>query len=168
MPFNLLKTYNALLELGAFNEHQRRQSLMGVFDRDFTNNPNLTFMEKQITPTPVDGAIEMATLYTHLTTVVVDKQTKRREYDNHRSVRLHWVRYHIDCNKQDEILHFSIKEPEGIRTYIYDVTEKYVVILEPLRNGTAYYLITAYHLTGKDAKRNKILKKYKRRLDEIR
>ncbi len=140
---------------------------MRVFDRDFTNNPNLSFRNKPITPTPVDGAIEMATLYTHLTTTMVDKVTRAREYDNHRSVRLHWVRFHIDCNKPDDMLHFSVSEPEGIRTYIYDIAEKYVVILEPKTNKNVYYLITAYHLTGKDAMRDKIMKKYKRRLNEI-
>lgn len=49
------------------------------------------------------------------------------------------------------MLVFSVKEPEGIRTYIYDKDEKYVIILEPLRNGTQYYLLTTYYLTGKDA-----------------
>lgn len=65
------------------------------------------------------------------------------------------------------MLHFSVREPAGVRTYIYDKNEKYVVILEPLRRVDEYYLLTAYHLTGKDAKRNKILKKYKRKLDEL-
>lgn len=166
MPFNLLKKYNELLELGALNEFQRKQSLIRLFDRDFTNNPNLSFKGKAITPTPIDGDIKMSTLFTHLTTEVVDRATKKREFDRYRSVRLHWVRFHIDCQKKDDVIHFSVKEPEGIRTYIYDITEKYVVILEPLRNIDAYYLITAYHLSGKDAKRDKILKKHKRRLKD--
>jgi hypothetical protein len=167
MPFNLLKTYNQLLELAGFNEHQRRQSLMGIFDRDFTNNPNLRFRNIQITPTPQDGAIEMATLFTHLTTVIVDKATRAREFDIHRSLRLHWVRFHIDCRKQEGMLHFSVKEPEGIRTYIYDISEKYVVVLEPKPAQNVYFLLTAYHLQGKDSQRDKILRKYKRRLNEI-
>jgi len=65
------------------------------------------------------------------------------------------------------MLFFSVKEPEGVRTYIYDTDEKYVIILEPLRNINQYYLLTAYHLMGKDAKRDKILNKYKRKLDEV-
>ena len=77
------------------------------------------------------------------------------------------MKFHIDESKDDDVLQFSVKEPEGVRTYIYDKTEKYVVVLEPLRKVNEYYLLTAYHLTGKDAKRNKILKKYKRKLNEI-
>ncbi len=53
---------------------------------------------------------------------------------------------------------FSVKEPDGVRTYIYDKDEKYVIVLEPKHNNTIYYLLTAYHLRGKDAQRNKILK----------
>lgn len=167
MPFNLLKTYNQLLELAGFNEHQRRQSLLRIFERDFTNNPNLRFRNIQIIPTPQDGAIEMDTLFTHLTTVMVDKATRTREFDIQRSLRLHWVRFHIDCRKQEDMLHFSVKEPEGIRTYIYDIPEKYVVVLEPKPALNVYFLLTAYHLQGKDSQRDKILKKYKRRLNEI-
>jgi len=167
MPLNQLKTYNHLLDLAGFNEHQRRQSLMGIFDRDFTNNPNLQFRNIQITPTPQDGAIEMATLFTHLTTVIIDRASRAREFDIHRSLRLHWVRFHIDCGKQEDILHFSVKEPQGVRTYIYDIPEKYVVVLEPKPTQNVYFLLTAYHLQGKDSQRNKILKKYKRRLNEI-
>lgn len=167
MPLNLLKKYNSLLDIGALSVYHRKQSLLLVFDRDITNNPNFKFMNKQITPTPADGVIKMETLYTHLTTVMVDKVMRKREFDVHRSCRLHWVRHHIDQNKSDNMLLFSVNEPEGNRTYLYDRDEKYVIILEPLRYINAYYLITAYHLTGKDAKRDKIVKKYKRRLDEV-
>lgn len=167
MPLNLLKKYNHLLEFGAYNEYQRKQSLRAVFDRDITNNTNFKFNSKAIQPTPKDGVIKMDTLYTHLTTVITDYKTKKREFDRYRSERLHWVKFHIDGKKEDDVLHFSVKEPEGIRTYIYDKAEKYVIVLEPLRKVEAYYLLTAYHLHGKDAKRNKILKKYKRRLNEL-
>ena len=51
------------------------------------------------------------------------------------------------------MLCFSVKEPEGIRTYIYDKNEKYVIVLEPKHKNTIYYLLTAYHLRGKDAKK---------------
>lgn len=167
MPFNLLKIYNTLLELGAYNEFQRKQSLQAVFDRDFTNNPNLRFRQKPIQPTTKNGEIPMATLFTHLTTVITDKATRKRTFEADRSMRLHWVRFHIDEKKIDDVLHFSVLEPEGIRTYIYDKVEKYVVVLEPLKKVDAYYLLTAYHLTGKDAKRDKLLQKYKRRMNEI-
>jgi len=110
----------------------------------------------------------MQTLFTHLTTVMTDKSTRHREFDRYRSQRLHWLKFHIDESKPNNILHFSVKEPDGIRTYIYDKDEKYVIILQPLRKVNEYYLLTAYHLLGKDAKRNKILKKYnKRRLPDL-
>ncbi len=166
MPLNLLKKYNELLDLGAYSVGQRNKSLLAVFKRDIANNTNFTFNNKKIKPTPQeDGQVKMEILFTHLTTVMKDKIDRKRIFDIHRSVRLHWIKHHIDYNKKKEVLHFSVKEPEGIRTYIYDIDEKYVIILEPLRNGKEYYLITAYYLRGKDAKRNKILKKYKRKLD---
>lgn len=168
MPLNLIKKYNDLLDIGAYSEYQRKKSLSAIFERDIATNQNFTFNGKAITPTPQkDGQIKMDLLFFHLTTVMVDKVKRNRVFDLHRSVRLHWVKHHIDYRKKENILHFSIKEPEGIRTYIYDIDEKYVIILEPLRNGVEYYLITAYHLRGKDAKRNKIAKKYKRRLNEL-
>ena len=61
-----------------------------------------------------------------------------------------------------------VNEPHGIRTYIYDKEQYYVIVLEPLRKKDEYYLLTAYKLTGKDLKRNKILAKYNnRRLPEL-
>lgn len=168
MPFNLLKKYNQLLELASFNPYERKKSLMGVFNQDIVENKNFKFEGKQINPTPVDGQIVIDTLFTHLTTVIVDKKTNKREFEMSRSQRLHWVKYHIDKKKTDNMLIFSVKEPNGNRTYIYDKDEKYVIVLEPLRKVNEYYLLTAYHLQGKDAKRNKFLKKYKKyRLDEV-
>ncbi len=167
MPLNLLKTYNSLLELNIYNDFQRKQSLLGIFNRDIANNENFRFKGKQITPTPADGVIKMETLFTHLTTVIIDKATRKREFDLDRSVRLHWVKYHIEERKPSNMYLFSIKEPDGLRTYLYDKDEKYVIIFEPLRDRSAYYLITAYYLKGKDAKRDKIMKKYNRRLNEI-
>jgi len=109
----------------------------------------------------------MATLFTHLTTEIVDQKTRRREFELQRSRRLHWVRFHIDERKPDNMMVFTVKEPEGFRTYIYDKDEKYVVVLEPLRDGNSYYLLTAYHVMGKDAQRDKFAKKYKRKLDVV-
>ena len=132
MPYNLLKKYNQLLELSSLNEYQRKNSLMGIFNRDIVENTSFKFEKKAIHPTPIDGKIKIDTLYTHLTTVITDKKTQKREFDIHRSQRLHWVKYHIDKKKKDEMLIFSVKEPNGFRTYIYDKTEKYVIVLEPL------------------------------------
>ncbi len=167
MPLNLLKKYNDLLDLGAYSEMRRKQSLQAIFDRDISQNAHFTFQNKRIQPTPLEGEIKMSTLFTHLTTVITDYKTNRREFDIHRAVRLHWIKYHIDYKKKENILHFSVKEPQGNRTYIYDKEEKYVIVLESLRKVNEYYLLTAYHLQGKDAKRNKILKKYKRKLTEL-
>lgn len=167
MPFNLLKKYNEHLDLLGLDEYKRKTSLMGIFNRDIANNQQFKFKGKQITPTPLDGEIKMSTLYTHLTTVIVEKETRKREFDLQRAVRLHWVKFHIDEMKKDDIICFSVKEPEGVRTYIYDINEKYVIVLEPLRNKSEYYLLTAYYLTGRDNKRDKILKKYQRKLNEI-
>ena len=166
MPFVLLKTYNQHLDIVAMNEHNRKISLMKIFDRDFTNNANIKFRGKKITPTPKDGVIEMATLYTHLTTEMIDKVTRERRFELERSKRLHWVKFHIDESKKNNMLYFSIKEKEGLRTYIYDIDEKYVVVLEP-KSAEHYYLITAFYVQGKDAQRDKFMKKYERKLDEL-
>lgn len=168
MPLNKLKSYNQLLELAALSEQQRIKSLRGVFDRDITNNPNFSFRSKKLNPTPADGQDFMDRLFTHLTTIITDKHTRKREYDRERSMRLHWIKYHIEENKKDNMLVFSVKEPEGIRTYIYDQDEKYVIVLEPLSKKDEYFLLTAYHLLGKDAARDKILKKYKRRITDLK
>lgn len=168
MAFNIIKKYNQLLELSSFTENQRKESLRQIFKRDFEECNQIIFNQKPVTPTPVDGEIKMDTLFTHLITVMVDKITRKREYDNHRAIRLHWVKYHLNHCKNENMLLFSVKEPEGYRTYFYDKDEKYVVILEPLRNKDEYYLLSAYHLTGSDAKRDKIMAKYKkRRLNEV-
>ncbi|MFL1895937.1 hypothetical protein ACJRPK_09560 [Aquimarina sp. 2-A2] len=168
MPFNQLKKYNDLLDISGMSPQMRTKSLRGIFDRDISDDSeNFKFKSKQITPTPADGIIKLDTLFRHLTTVIVDKKTRKREYDVHRSQRLHWVKYHIKELKKDDVLIYSIKEPDGFRTYIYDVTEKYVIVLEPLRNKNEYYLLSAYYVRGKDAKRNKFVKKYKRKLDNI-
>jgi hypothetical protein len=169
MPLNILKKYNQLLDIAAMNEFQRKKSLQGVFDRDIANNPNFRFQTKVINPTPADGQDSMERLFTHLTTVITDKTTKKREFDMARSVRLHWIKYHIEENKKDNMFVFSVEEPQGIRTYIYDVIEKYVIVLEPMRDlkKNEYALLTAYYENGKDKERSKIMKKYKRKLPTV-
>ena len=103
MPTNLLKTYNQLLELNCLTEHQRILSLKGVFNRDFVNNPDFSFRKKKLNPTPAEGEDTMERFFRHLTTVITDKATRQREYDPSRSVRLHWVRYHLEERKKDNM-----------------------------------------------------------------
>jgi len=167
MPLNLLKTYNQLLDIFSFSEFQRKQSLKSIFDRDITNNPNFVFQSKPINPTPADGQDAMERLFTHLTTVIIDKKTNKREFDMARSVRLHWIKHHIEERKKDNIFVFSVAEPDGTRTYIYDKDEKYVIVLEPMRKKDEYYLLSAYYIEGKDDARNKMIKKYKRKLPDV-
>lgn len=164
MPFNLLKVYNQLLEFLGMNVHQRTQSLMGVFQRDIQNNNAFGFRGKRINPTP--GQQEpMARLFVHLTTEVVNLETKHREFERKRSERLHWLRYHIEERKNQGMLVFSIRETGQIRTYILDEDENYVIVLEAFRNQTEYYLLTAYYLDGRNP--DKMKNKYKRRLPDI-
>jgi len=167
MPLNLLKTYPRLLDIAAMNDCQRKKSLKGVFDRDISNNSHFAFRTKQINPTPANGQNSMERLFTHLTTVITNKHTGKREFDITRSVRLHWLKYHIDENKKQNLFVFSVAEPNGNRTYIYDKDEFYVIVLEPMRKKNEYYLLTAYYLDGKDKMRNKMFKKYKRRLHDV-
>ncbi|RLD38157.1 MAG: hypothetical protein DRJ10_01950 [Bacteroidetes bacterium] len=167
MPLNLLKKYNELLDVLSMTLTNREESFLGVFNRDIVHNVSFTFRKKQINPTPLDGEIKMSVLFTHLTSTITDKKTRSREFDLYRSIRLHWIKHHIEERKKDNVHVFSVKEPNGVRTYIYDVDEKYVIVLEPLRNKNEYYLLTAYPLRGKDAARNKFKKKYKRKLPEV-
>ena len=166
MAHNLLKKYNNLLDIIGMDERQRKKSLRAVFDRDVTTNPNFKFQTKRINPTPADGVDYMDRLFIHLTTKIVGTE-RSRDYDYPRSARLHWLCYHIEEQKADNMLVFSVDEPEGIRTYIYDEDEEYVIVLEPLRNKNEYYLLTAYHIEGKDKARNKMKKKYKRKIEEV-
>ena len=165
MSLNLLKRYNDLLDLAGLNPINRTNSLKGIFKRDIEDNPRLQFQGKAIKPTSMDGEIPMETLFTHLTTEVVEKRIRVRKFEYHRSERLHWVKHHIDERKKDDMLVFSCKDKNGTRTYLYDKTELYVIVLEPLKNKDAYFLLTAYYLRGRN--KFKIEKKFKRRLDEL-
>lgn len=167
MPLNLLKKYNEHLDILGLSEQGRNTSLKGVFDRDFANNQPIHFNGRKVIPCPENGTIEMATLFRHLTTVKIDYQTGKREFDKERSKRLHWVKYHIDGKKQDNMMFFTVKEPEGLRTYLYDVHESYVIVLEPRVNRNVYFLLSAHYIQGKDAQRDKMKKKYKRKLQDV-
>jgi len=164
MPTNLLKIYPDLLELDHLTEHQRIVSLKGVFKKDIEDNPEFNFRNKKINP--VKGEEDaMQILFKHLTTKIKDERTRERVFEPQRSRRLHWVKHHIEENKKEKILVFSVEDSEGTRTYIFDEEKKYVVILEPYRDQKEYYLITAYYLEGRN--HEKIKRKYNRRLPNI-
>ncbi len=63
------------------------------------------------------------------------------------------------------MLVFSVQDTDGIRTYILDEDEKYVIVLAPARSGKEYYLLTAYLLEGRNM--DKIKKKYARKLPDL-
>ena len=72
-----------------------------------------------------------------------------------------------------DIVIFSVSERNQrkrmnvVRTYIYNKTRKYVIVLEPqTRNGEAYYLLTAYYL-NKEYGEKQIKKKLVSKMDEI-
>ncbi len=175
MPTNLLKTYPDLLELLHLNDGARKKSLNGVFKRDIEGNETIAFRTKKIRPIKKeDGEPAMQTLFHHLTTRMDEseegKKVKRRFFEITRSQRLHWILYHLTEKKPETIEVFSyedrIDRKDVIRTYIYDKTEKYVIILEPQRSGLDYYLLTAYYLNEKRGKKQ-IKQKMKNKLPYI-
>lgn len=174
MPLNLIKSYPQLLEINHLNAHQRKVSLMGIFTRNIEENENFKFRTKQIRPTKKEGESPMQTLYRHLTTRndkdEKGKKLETRSFEMARSERLHWIKYHIEELKKNNIDVFSYEDrvdgKDVIRTYIYDTEQDYVIILEPQRSGLDYYLLTAYYLNEPGGK-NQIVKKRKKKLDEV-
>lgn len=175
MPLNLIKVYPHLLDIIGFNEHERNESLKGVFRRDIENNVNFKFLTKTIRPIKKEGEIPMATLFSHLTTrEIIDEKGKRtgaRSFEMARSQRLHWVKYHMDQRKTEKVDIFSFEDKivgRGyvIRTYIYDIDAGYVIILEPQKSTLDYFLITAYHLDEPGGKKQ-IESKRKKKLAEL-
>ncbi len=174
MPLNKLKIYPQLLDLGFLNQRARECSLMYIFKRDIEDNPNFTFKRKQIRPIKKEGEYPMQTLFRHLTTCEEKSEDghkeKRREFEMARSVRLHWIRHHIDELKKTGIDVFSytdrIEGKDVIRTYVYDIEQEYVVILEPQKSGLDYFLITAYHLNEPGGKKQ-IVKKQKKKMPNV-
>jgi hypothetical protein len=164
MPFNLVKAYNQLLEVAHMLPTEREASLLRIFRRDIEDNSSFLFRGKRINP--IKGElIPMQTLFRHLTTEIVNKETRSRGFEIQRSIRLHWIKYHVDELKNEGVLVFSVQDTDGVRTYIFDVDERYVIVLEPYRNGQEYYLLTAYYLEERNAK--KIKNKYNRRLPNV-
>ncbi|MEJ7820927.1 MAG: hypothetical protein WKF85_01325 [Chitinophagaceae bacterium] len=177
MPLNLIKIYPLLLELAYMNEGQRTASLKAIFKRDIEDNPGLNFRTKIIRPVKGEEP-SMQILFKHLTCEEVEMENEdgttypKRIFEMDRSVRLHWVRHHFEEKKKENVEVFSIEERDQrkrkdiIRTYIYDVEQDYIIVLEPQRSNTDYYLLTAYYLNKKEGKKS-IQKKLKKKLPDI-
>jgi hypothetical protein len=78
----------------------------------------------------------------------------------------------LEEKKKDNVEVFSVEERDQkkrkdiIRTYIYDVEQKYIIVLDPQRTQKDYYLVTAFHL-NKDYGEKKLKKLIKNRLPEL-
>ncbi|WAC12525.1 hypothetical protein [Dyadobacter pollutisoli] len=89
-----------------------------------------------------------------------------------RSLRLHWIRFHLEEHAAGDVEIFSVEERDQkkrqdiVRTYIYDRDQQYIIVLDPQRSQRDYYLVTAYHL-NKDYGEKKIKKLFKNRLPEL-
>lgn len=179
MPFNKLKKYPELLEIESLSENERLISLRGIFDRDISDNENFYYRNKRIYPLKSEGKIDMDREFHHLITEEIeieDQGVKKKErfFDIFRSKRLHWIKPHIDNKVADsKLIIFSVKERDSksrrdiTRTYIYNATRKYVIVLEPQRRAAeAYFLLTAYYLNRPYGEKS-IMKRYKKRLPEV-
>jgi hypothetical protein len=178
MPLNKLKKYPELLEILHLSPAERTISLRGIYNRDIENNTIFSFREKRIYPIKSDGQIDMDRQFTHLTCEEIIEEDERgnkypkRVFDKDRSMRLHWILHHIEERLPDKLEVFSVEErdvkarKDVIRTYIYDKDEKYIIVLEPHRAGTSYYLLSAYYL-NRDYGINGIKKKWKKKLPTV-
>lgn len=180
MPFNLSKVYPELLELLHLDNRARIKSLRRIFERDIENNEKFIFNRKFIRPIKKDdGQSAMDTLFQHLTheeNVTEDENGRtyksRNIFEIERSKRLHWIKYLIEHNKLSNIEIFSVKERDQkkrkdiIITYLYDTKEKYVIVLQPQRSNTDYYLLSAYFLNKSWGVKN-MNKKLNKKLTEL-
>ncbi len=177
MPLNLIKVYSELLDILHLFQAQRTNSLLGIFNRDIRENQGLLFRAKRIRPIKgEDPAMDI--LFSHLTTESIEEENeggskyKRRVFEMDRSRRLHWIRPHCDETIPDETLVFSVEERDAkkrkdvIKTYVFNTTQDYLIVLEPQRSGTDYYLLSAYYLNRKEGKKS-VQKKYKKRLPNV-
>jgi len=157
---NLTKNYADLLDLIGLNGPQINESLRRIFNRDVQENNNFKFLTKVIRPIKVDGQPSLDTVFLHLTTKRVEvkdgrKTYKRAEFDSDRSVRLHWLRHHIDRGETEEVEIFSVTErdyvsrKDVVNTYIYNIEKQYVIVLRPQNSELDYYLLSAYYLNEK-------------------
>lgn len=164
MPTNLLKTYNQVLELLYRSDYENITSIKNVFYRDFNIDKPLIFNAKPIQPTPADGEDKIERLFNHLTRKELDSKTKKREFDSERAIRIHWIKHHfLNCTALNHIISFIVEDEK--RVYLLDKTQKYVIILEPLRQIDAYYLLSAYKLLPSNYQ--KIMKKLEKRGEVI-
>ncbi len=177
MPLNLLKKYPELLELAHLNDAKRKESLYSIFKRDIEDNRELNFRTKIIWPVTGEEP-PMTILFKHLTTEETQvlgengKTYPKRFFEMDRSQRLHWIRFHLEEQKKSNVEVFSAEERDQkkrqdiIRTYIYDVEQKYIIVLDPQRSQKDYYLVTAYYL-NKEYGEKKIKKLLKNKLPEV-
>ena len=176
MPLNLLKKYPDLLDVVSLAGEVLKASLRRIFNRDIVENTTFSFRGKKIFPIKADGELDLQREFLHLTTHVEQEEngTEQRYFDRFRSERLHWIRPHAEEMISDSNIEvFSLEERDFkkrqtiVRTYVYNTTRKYVVVFEPQRNGTAYYLLTAYYL-DKPYGEKQMQKRLKQKLNEIK
>jgi hypothetical protein len=158
MPLNLLKTYNDVLDLIYSTDRRNIESIRGVFNRDFVNEQPF-FRSSLIRPTTAEGEDTINRLFRHLTTVITEESTNRREFDSDRSIRMHWIKYHLSESKTTNMLLFTVDDER--RSYILDRDEHYVIVLEPSRADNSFFLLTAYKLMPSRYKG--LMKKYEKR-----
>src|SRR5581483_12065070 len=114
MPYNLLKVYSDLLEITHMNEQERTKSLQRIFLRDIEQNEKLEYRNHKIRPIKGEEP-SMQILFKHLTCeeIIVEedgRKYKKRIFEIDRSQRLHWVRFHLDEKKKENMEVFSIEE----------------------------------------------------------
>lgn len=171
--FNILKKYPELLDLAGLSEKEISMDLHSIFKRDIEDNDSFAFRNRRIYPIKSQGQADMGRLYKHLTceeVVVTDESGNtypKRMFEMERSRRLHWINHHVKEMTPANLDVFTIEEKDSKRrkvrkTYIFDKTENYVIVLEQQRKE-AFYLLTAYHL-NKDYGRKALEKKMKKRL----
>jgi hypothetical protein len=178
MSLNKLKKYPELLEILHLSPKERNISLRNIFNRDIEENENFSFRAKRIYPVKSDGIADMDRQFIHLTCEEVVEEDEngeryaKRVFDKDRSMRLHWILYHVEERLPDKITIFSVEERDAkerkkvIKTYIYDRKEKYIIVLHPQRAGNAYFLLSAYYLNRSYGVKE-IEKKLKKRLPDI-
>ncbi len=178
MPTNLLKKYPELLEILHLDEAGRNKSLRAVFNRDIQDNANLKFRNKIVFPIKTDGEIDMHRQFKHLTCdeiKLIDEHGKeytQRIFEKDRSLRLHWIKTHIDEGIKEGVIVFSTLERDQRKrkdvnvTYLYNKKQKYIIVLEPLREKDAYFMLSAYYLNKVWGVKD-IEKKLKNKLPDI-
>lgn len=157
MAANLLKKYNETLDFLYPKEMENQKSFRKVFDRDFIQSGDNKFNGFLVKPRPNDKMDAIEQLYWHLTTKITDEKNKSRSFDNERTIRIHWIRFHLSNDLPENFIYRDLNEN---RIYIIDKNEKYVIILDTSRDNSAYYLITAYKLGSSSF--TKIMKRFKR------